>query len=115
MSTAIAAVALLGELESERRALLYINGHPFNPETLTEGRAWAGLAARDGVKVFAIDAAALDPAPSAPAVSDPTWDAHRTATRKSLQALAERGGGFAILDAVDMRAALQRIGDIVRP
>ena len=55
LSTATAAVALLGQVEAERRALIYIsNGHPFNPDTFTEGRALAGLAERDGVKVFAM-------------------------------------------------------------
>ena len=116
LSAATTAVALLGQVESERRALIYIsNGHPFDTDTFTEGRALAGLAERDRVKIFAIEAAGLDPAPSGPAVSGPDWDAHRAATRKSLEVLAERAGGFAILDAVDMRAALQRISDSVRP
>jgi len=115
LSSATAAVALLGEVESSRRAMLYIsNGHPFDMDGFIETRALAGLARQDDVKIFAIDAASLDPASSAPATSDPAWEAHTAAARHSLSLLAERTGGFAILEVADIPAALQRISNSIR-
>jgi hypothetical protein len=115
LSSAIGAVAILGQIESRHRGLLYIsNGHPFDMTTFIEARALARVAGQNGVKIFAIDARSLDTSPQPPAVSDPGSDDHIKATRNSLRVLSEQSGGFAILDGDDMRPALQRMIDAIR-
>jgi hypothetical protein len=115
LSSAAAAVALLGQVAPRRRGLLYIsNGHPFDMSTFIEARALAGVAGQNGVKIFAIDGRSLDAAAQPAALADPAWDAYITATRNSLRDLAGQSGGFAILDGGDMPGALQRIIGAIR-
>lgn len=115
LSSAITAVALLGQVEPRRRALVYVsNGYPFDVTAFIEARALAGVAGQNDVKIFAIDARVLDPSAPPPGVADPVRDAHMSATRTSLRVLADQSGGFAILDAGDMAAAFQRIISTIR-
>lgn len=114
LSRAIAAVAVLGQLDSRHRALLYIsNGYPFDMNSLIEGRALAGVARQSGVKVFAIDARVLD-ASAQPAAQAREPDDHIRASRESLRVLSVQSGGFAILDGDDMAAAFERIASAIR-
>lgn len=101
LSGATAAVALLGDAEPVRRALLYIsNGYPLDISTSVESRALSERASANGVRIFATDAASLDRSASAADTLGPRWDA--------------QSGGFAILDADDANVALQQVSTINR-
>lgn len=114
LSTAIAAAALLGQVESRRRALLHIsNGYVFDIRTLIETRALLHVARTSGVRIFTLDAASMGRLPPDP-LTDPAWDAYKAASRESLRVLAEQGGGMAILDVQNARSALEQIRKSIR-
>ena len=115
LSSAIAAVAVLGQVDSQDRFLLYIsNGHPFDMTTFPEARAFAKVAQQNAVKVVTIDASSLRTSPLSGTESNSLWEAHIETSRSSLRVLGEQSGGFVILDGGDMGVAVKRISESIR-
>lgn len=98
-----------------RQAMLYIsNGYHLEPPD-AKIAAFASAAQQSHVTVFAMNARVLPGAPAVPAPGDPArWASYRAAMLKSLRAIAEPTGGFAVLDEADFADALPRISRRMR-
>jgi hypothetical protein len=114
LSSATAAAALLGQVELNRRALVYVSdGYGVDVRDFLETRALVSVARASGVRLFTIDAARLDRLPPS-SIRDRVWQAHRAAERNSLRIIAEQGGGLAVVDVKDVHAALEQIERSIR-
>ena len=104
-----------GPPSSRHQAMLYItNGYHLEPPDV-QVAGFASAAQRANVTVFAMNARGLPSSPALPVQGDAAlWDSYRAALLKSLRAISEPTGGFAVLDAADFADALQRIGRSVR-
>lgn len=91
-------------------AIIYIsNGYVDRSPSLTR----AGGRAR--MPVFALDPRLLPGAiVDRAGVDAASWNAYWAATRNSLRALSEPGGGFALEEGQDLAATLARISDLIR-
>jgi hypothetical protein len=114
LSHAAGAVAVLGQSEHARRALVFISeGYALDITEWPERRALAHTAGTNSVRIFVIDGrvAAADTTPSP---QDPAASAYLTAARTSLQTIAEESGGFAVFDRDALPSALKQISSAVR-
>jgi DNA-binding LacI/PurR family transcriptional regulator len=102
-------------LPSRRQAMLYVtNGYHLDPADVRVA-GFASAARRANVTVFAMNARGLPSAPAWPVQGDAAlWASYRAALLKSLRAISEPTGGFAVLDEADFADALPRIGRSVR-
>jgi hypothetical protein len=112
------AAEMLHNLPKDNRpaALLYISdGYPLLP-TAASIAGVPRIAQQSTVTIFALNPHALRPTPQLVAPGVPALNSCRRddVMLKSLRALAEPTGGFAVLDEADFADALQRIGRAMR-
>ena len=114
LTTVQNALKALEPQNDKRTAVLYVsNGYVSDPAA-GEFDVLIDEARRAGISIFAIDPrtmpGGLMPDPN---VSSADWGAYVIATRKSLRAISERTGGFAIVDG-DLREGLARVSTALR-
>jgi hypothetical protein len=142
VSTAFDVVERLARVENLRKAFIYVsNGYyvdlPLDGAPTESGvgpaltrpdpknRSMAGVrddlswliteARRSDLKVFAIDTRRLGNSAGPDETTDRVWwQNYWATTRKSLRAISERTGGFAILEEQDLAEGLKRINTTVR-
>ena len=109
MNAAVDAIdAFQSAGEAPRGLILISNGYAWDVLATPEGKALIDATIRNSVRVFAISGRYIDS--ELPSAADPdAWAVHLAAARSSLGDLTERTGGFAILTARELPAALQRI------
>ena len=112
--TAVELLSILPKPPVGRPALLYISdGYARTPTDPVV--AFAQMARQLGVTVFALNPHGLRRVPQVTRNGSPDISAHdRDVMLKSLRAIAEPSGGFAVLGEADFADALQRIGHIMR-
>jgi hypothetical protein len=109
MSAAVDAIdAFKSAGDAPRGLILISNGYARDVLATPEGKALIDATVRNSVRLFAISGRYID-SELPPAANADVWPAHLETTRNSLRDLAESTGGFAILTARELPAALQRI------
>ncbi len=142
VSTAFDVVERLGQVKNLRKAFIYVSsgyyvdlppdGKPTEsgvgaalPRFTSKNISMASVrdalfrlmaeATRSNVKVFAIDTRRLGNSALPDETTDRLWwQNYWATTRKSLRAISERTGGFAILEEQDLAEGLKRINSTVR-
>ncbi len=142
VSTAFDVVERLGQVKQARKALIYVSSGyyidlppdstptesgvaPALPRFTSKNVSMASVrddfvrliteARRSDLKVFAVDTRRLGNAAGPDETTDRMWWQNYWATsRKSLRAISERTGGFAILEEQDLAEGLKRINTTVR-